>query len=270
MRDSLNSLLELLRMSGQPECRFGRPSGWMTSSHSRPNFSLPFLRTWRFKQVASALAVLLLIVLASATLVVYRGYREGQEIRDYVGGTFSSQLLYLQGCVASGADGGGQADDSATLEEQLKSCRQLAGGRPGYYVYDFNIRRSVALSSRDMKLWREYDLFAFPDSVSERVEKSKTNPFNSIIPFEEFTGFDYDCALAEDGNKVSCKVAPASCVVSSEAIRCTVLNPHTESTEIHVIERDAELDLLLPQGFIAGPDLYKMLKPRFFPVLEWT
>ena len=268
MRNSLNSLLELLRISGQPECRFGRPSGWMTSSHSRPIFSLPFLRTWRFKQVASALAVLLLILLASATFLIIRGYREGQEIRDYVGGPFSSQLLYLQGCAAGGADGGGQADVPATLEEQFNSCRQLAGGRPGYYVYNFNIRRSVALSSRDIKLWREYDLFAFPDSVSERVEKSKTNPFNSIIPFEEFNGFDYDCALAKDGNEVSCKVAPASCVVSSDAIRCTVLNPHTEGTELHVIERNAKMDLLVPQGFIAGPDLFKLLKPRFFPVLD--
>ena len=48
----------------------------------------------------------------------------------------------------------------------------------------------------------------------------------------------------------------------------TVLNPHTESTELHVIERNAKMDLLVPQGFIAGPDLFKLLKPRFFPVLD--
>ena len=270
MKDSLNALLEFLQIKRQTAFSFGKLSGWITPSRGRPNLSVPALRNRRLKQVGLALAVLLLILLASAGFLVYRAYLEGQEIIEYVGGPFSSQLLYLQGCAAGEADGGGQADVPATLEEQFNSCRQLAGGRPGYYVYDFNIRRSVALSSRDMKLWREYDLFAFPDSVSERVEKSQTNPFNSIIPFEEFNGFDYDCALAKDGNEVSCKVAPASCVVSGEAIRCTVLNPHTESTEIHVIERDAELDLLLPQGFIAGPDLYKMLKPRFFPVLEWT
>ena len=268
MRESLNALLELLRTPRQTAFSFGKLSGWITPSRGRPNLSVPALRNRRLKQVGLALAVLLLILLASAGFLVYRAYLEGQEIIEYVGGPFSSQLLYLQGCAAAGADGGGQEDGTATLEEQLNSCRQSAGGRPGYYVYDFNIRRSVALTSRDMKLWRKYDLFAFPDSVSERVEKSQTNPFNSIIPFEEFTGFDYDCALAEDGNEVSCKVAPASCVVSSEAIRCTVLNPHTESTEIHVIERNAKMDLLVPQGFIAGPDLFKLLKPRFFPVLD--
>jgi hypothetical protein len=240
----------------------------MTSSHSRPIFSLPFLRTWRFKQVASALAVLLLILLASATFLVIRGYREGQEIRAYVGGPFSSQLLYLQGCAESGADSAGEADVAPTLEEQLKSCHQSTRGPAGYYVYDFNIRRSVALSEKDMELWRKYDLFAFPDSVKGRVASSQTNPFNSIILFEEFTGFDYDCALAEDGNDISCNLAPVSCSLSSDAIRCSVFNPHTEGTELHVIERNAKMDLLVPQGFIAGPDLFKLLKPRFFPVLD--
>ena len=268
MRDSLNALLEFLQIQRQTAFSFGKLSGWLMSSRGRPNLSVPALRIRRFKQVGLALAVLLLILLVSATFLVFRGYREGQEIRDYVGGPFSSQLLYLQGCVASGADGGGQADVPATLEEQFNSCRQLAGGRPGYYVYDFNIRRSVALSRRDMKLWREYDLFAFPDSVSERVGKSQTNPFNSIILFEEFTGFDYDCALAEDGNDISCNLAPVSCSLSSDAIRCSAFNPHTEGTELHVIERNAKMDLLVPQGFIAGPDLFKLLKPRFFPVLD--
>ena len=178
MRNSLNSLLELLRISGQPECRFGRPSGWMTSSHSRPIFSLPFLRTWRFKQVASALAVLLLILLASATFLVIRGYREGQEIRDYVGGPFSSQLLYLQGC----ARGAGQmvaraeADVPATLEEQFNSCRAVwLADAAGYYVYDFNITKvGRSFQQKDIKLWREVRSLS-PSRIlsSERVEKSQ-------------------------------------------------------------------------------------------------
>ena len=176
MKDSLNALLEFLQIQRQTAFSFGKLSGWITPSRGRPNLSVPALRNRRLKQVGLALAVLLLILLASAGFLVYRAYLEGQEIIEYVGGPFSSQLLYLQGCAAGGADGGGQADVAATLEEQFNSCRQLAGGRPGYYVYDFNIRRSVALSSRDMKLWREYDLFAFPDSVSERVAKSKPTP----------------------------------------------------------------------------------------------
>ena len=270
MRDSLNALLEFLQIQRQTAFSFGKLSGWLTPSRGSPNLSVPALRIRRFKQVGLALAVLLLILLASAGFLVYRAYLEGQEIGEYVGGPLSWQLLYLQGCEEGAADGGGKAGSAPTLEEQFNSCRQLAGGRPGYYVYDFNIRRSVALSSRDMKLWRKYDLFAFPDSVSERVEKSRTNPFNSIIPFEEFTGFDYDCALAADGNDVSCKVAPASCALSGDAIRCTVFNPHTENSELHVIKQNAELDLLLPQGFIVGPDLFKLLKPRFFPVLDRT
>ena len=268
MRDFLNALSVNLRIPRLAALSSGKFSGWFAPFRARSESSVPTPRFRRLKQVKLVLTLLLLMLLTSAGFLAYRAYAEGQEIRDYVGGPFSSQLLYLQGCAAGGADGGGQADVPATLEEQFNSCRQLAGGRPGYYVYDFNIRRSVALSSRDIKLWREYDLFAFPDSVSERVEKSKTNPFNSIIPFEEFNGFDYDCALAKDGNEVSCKVAPASCVVSSDAIRCTVLNPHTEGTELHVIERNAKMDLLVPQGFIAGPDLFKLLKPRFFPVLD--
>ena len=268
MRDSLNALLEFLQIQRQTAFSFGKLSGWLTPSRGRPNLSVPALRNRRLKQVGLALAVLLLILLASAGFLVYRAYLEGQEIIEYVGGPFSSQLLYLQGCAEGAADSGGKAGFAPTLEEQFNSCQQSTGGRPGYYVYDFNIRRSVALSRKDMEQWKKYELFAFPDSINGRVLHSQTNPFNSIIPFEEFTGFDYDCALAADGNEVSCKVAPASCVVSSDAIRCTVLNPHTESTEIHVIERNAKTDLLVPQGFIAGPDLFKLLKPRFFPVLD--
>ena len=135
-------------------------------------------------------------------------------------------------------------------------------------MYDFNIGRSVVLSARDMELWREYAVLSFPESLRGRVRNSETNEFNRIVPFEEFTGFDYDCVLTKGENEASCKVADASCELGSDAIRCTVFNPHTESSELHVIERDEALDLLLPQGFINGPDLYKMLKPRFFPVLE--
>ena len=268
MKDSLNALLEFLQIKRQTAFSFGKLSGWITPSRGRPNLSVPALRNRRLKQVGLALAVLLLILLASAGFLVYRAYLEGQEIIEYVGGPFSSQLLYLQGCAEGAVDSGGKAGFPPTLEEQFNSCQQSTGGPAGYYVYDFNIRRSVALSEKDMELWRKYDLFAFPDSVKGRVASSQTNPFNSIILFEEFTGFDYDCALAEDGNDISCNLAPVSCSLSSDAIRCSAFNPHTEGTELHVIERNAKMDLLVPQGFIAGPDLFKLLKPRFFPVLD--
>ena len=229
--------------------------------------SLPalHLKNRRLKQAGLACAVLLL---ASAIFLFFRAYSESKAIREYVGGPFSSQLLYLQGCASSTADGGVQAVNAATLEEQSDECRRSAGGRPGYYVYDFNIGRSVALSKKDIEAWREYSIFALPDSIDGRVENSQTNTFNRIIPFEEFTGFDYDCALTEDENVVSCEVAAASCVLRGATIRCSVFNPRTESRELHVIEQEGAFDLLLPQGFISGPDLFKLMKPRFFPVLE--
>ena len=268
MRDFLNALLVILRIPRLGAFFIGKISNRFTASLGKPDLSAPTPRFWRLKQVKLVLTLLLLMLLTSAGFLAYRAYAEGQEIRAYVGGPFSSQLLYLQGCAESGADSAGEADVAPTLEEQLKSCHQSTRGPAGYYVYDFNIRRSVALSEKDMELWRKYDLFAFPDSVKGRVASSQTNPFNSIILFEEFTGFDYDCALAEDGNDISCNLAPVSCSLSSDAIRCSVFNPHTEGTELHVIERNAKMDLLVPQGFIAGPDLFKLLKPRFFPVLD--
>lgn len=221
------------------------------------------LKSPRFRLVGTVSAVFLLLLLASAAILVVRAYIEGKEIREYVGGPFSSQLLYLQGCTAGAADSGGQS-----VEDQIRICRETAGSRAGYYVYDFNIGRSVVLSARDMELWREYAVLSFPESLRGRVRNSETNEFNRIVPFEEFTGFDYDCVLTKGENEASCKVADASCELGSDAIRCTVFNPSTESSQLHVIERDKALDLLLPQGFIHGPDLYKMLKPRFFPVLE--
>lgn len=226
------------------------------------------MKSPRFRQLGIVSAVFLLILLASAAVLVFRAYSEGEEIREYVGGPFSSQLLYLQGCTAGAADNGGQSATGQTVEDQIRICRETAGSRAGYYVYDFNIGRSVVLSARDMELWREYAVLSFPESLRGRVRNSETNEFNRIVPFEEFTGFDYDCVLTKGENEASCKVADASCELGSDAIRCTVFNPHTESSELHVIERDEALDLLLPQGFINGPDLYKMLKPRFFPVLE--
>ena len=226
------------------------------------------MKSPRFRLVGTVSAVFLLLLLASAAILVVRAYIEGKEIREYVGGPFSSQLLYVQGCATDTGDGGVQTGGAATLLEQIDECRRAAGGRPGYYVYDFNIGRSVVLSARDMELWREYAVLSFPESLRGRVRNSETNEFNRIVPFEEFTGFDYDCVLTKGENEASCKVADASCELGSDAIRCTVFNPHTESSQLHVIERDKALDLLLPQGFINGPDLYKMLKPRFFPVLE--
>ncbi len=220
------------------------------------------------KPVGRVLGVIALIALALLTLFVYRANVEGQEIRAYVGGPYSSQLLYVQGCAPGAPDGGGQGGIVETLEEQFDSCRRSFGGRPGYYIYDFNIRRSVALSEGDMENLREYEIFSLPGSILGRVEKSQTNPFNTIVPLEDFPGFNYDCAFGEDGNEVSCSFAPLKCDVHRNAIECNVLNPETGRFERHTIERDRALDNLIPQGLITGPDLFKLLKPRFFPVLD--
>ena len=222
----------------------------------------------RFRQVGIASAVFLLILLASAAILVFRAYIEGKEIREYVGGPFGSQLLYLQGCAPGTGEGVVQTGSAATLLEQFDECRRAAGGRPGYYVYDFNIRRSVSLSRVDMEQFRKYEVLTFPDSVTGRVENSLTNPFNEIIAFEEFMGFEHDCSFSVEKQETSCSFAPVKCDSSREAISCSVLDPRTGSFESHVIKRARALELLLPQGFISGPDLYKMLKPRFFPVLE--
>jgi len=220
------------------------------------------------KQVSRAVAVILLIALGLLTLFLYRAYKEGKEIRAYVGGPYSSQLLYLQGCTSSGTGGSGQSGTVETPEEQFDACRRSFGGRPGYFIYDFNIKRSVALTKGDMESLREYEIFRFPDSILGRVEESQTNPFNTIIPLENFSGFNYDCAFGEDGDEASCSLAPLKCDVSRDAIRCNVFNPDTGRFDNHAIKRDRALDILVPQGFISGPDLYKLLKPRFFPSLD--
>lgn len=239
-----------------------------SSLNFRRSYPALRLRSSRIKQVGVVSAVFLFALLATAVFLLFRALSEGKEIREYVGGPFSSQLLYLQGCATGTAGNGGQENSAATLEEQFNECRQAAGGRPGYYVYDFNIRRSVALSSADMEQLRNYEIFAFPDSVTGRVENSLTNPFNRIIAFEEFTGFEYDCTFSQSRKETSCKTAPAKCDLSRDAISCSVLDPRTGSFGSHVIKRDRALELLLPQGFISGSDLFKLMKPRFFPALE--
>ena len=214
---------------------------------------------------ALAAIVLLSSLVATAGYFLANAYREGQEIRRYVGGPFSRQLLYMQACALT--DGAGAAS-SNSLEAQLDSCRRGHSQQAGYFVYDFNIGRSVPLGEEDLALWKQYDVFSFPDSVDGEVVASESNPFNRIVPFPDFTGFDYDCVPIGDTSDFTCKRAPASCTLSARSIRCSVTDPHTGATELHVIERDPELELLLPQGFIAGPDIYKMLKPRFFPRLD--
>jgi len=239
-----------------------------SSLNFRRSFPALRLRGSRIKQVGVVSVVFLFALLATGVFLLFRALSEGKEIREYVGGPFSSQLLYLQGCATGTAGDGGQANSAATLEEQFDECRQAAGGRPGYYVYDFNIRRSVALSRVDMEQLRNYEIFAFPDSVTGRVENSLTNPFNRIIAFEEFMGFEYDCSFSQSKQETSCNFAPAKCDVSRDAISCSVLDPRTGGFESHVIKGDRALEPLLPQGYIDGPDLYKLMKPRFFPVLE--
>ena len=215
-----------------------------------------------------ASAVLLLALLAYAASLAVRAYIEGREIREYVGGPFSSQLLYLQGCETGAGDGGLLAGSTAALLEQFDECRQAAGGRPGYYVYDFNIGRSVALTRVDMEQLEKYEILTLPKSVNGRVENSMNNPFNRIVHFEEFMGFEYDCTFSQGKKETSCSFAPVKCDSSRDAISCSAYDPRRGGFESHVIKRDRALGLLLPQGYINGPDLYKMLKPRFFPVLE--
>ena len=140
----------------------------------------------RKRQVGLALAVLLLFLLATAGYIISRAYLESKQIKEYVGGPFSSQLLYLQGCTAAATGNDGQEAATHTLEEQIDLCRRTASSRAGYYVYDFNIKRSVALSKKDLELWRKYAVLSFPDSLGETVRNSETNEFNRIIPFEEF------------------------------------------------------------------------------------
>lgn len=209
-----------------------------------------------------AATVLLLSLVAAAGYFLVNAYREGQEIRRYVGGPFGQQLLYMQACVLTDRAG---AD---SLEAQLDTCRRGRSPQAGYFVYDFNIGRSVPLGEEDLALWKEYAVFSFPDSVDGEVVASESNPFNRIVPFADFTGFDYDCLPVGDTNDFTCKRAPASCDLSAHSIRCSVTDPHTGEAELHVIERDPKLDLLLPHGFITGPDIFKMLKPRFFPRLD--
>ncbi len=226
------------------------------------------LKSPRLMQVGIASASILFILLASAAFLIYRAYLEGQEVREYVGGPFGAQLLYLQGCAAAASSSGGQEAAPQTLEEQIDLCRRTGNSRAGYYVYDFNIKRSVALSEKDLEDWKKYAVLSFPATLGGEVRNSETNEFNIIVPFEEFSGFQYDCTPDGNGNDFSCKVAAASCEFSGEAIQCTVFNPHTDSNETHLIKRDRSLDLLVPHGFIAGPDLFKLLKPSFFPNLD--
>lgn len=234
------------------------------SMTSKPRLFFPNMSPARLKQVGRAMAAISLIAAALLALFLFRAYREGQEIRAYVGGPFSSQLLYVQGC----APGGGQGDTVETLEEQFDSCRRPFGGRPGYYIYDFNIKRSVALSERDMENLRKYEIFRFPSSILGRVEKSQTNPFNTIVPLEEFPGFNYGCVFGKEGDEASCSVAPLKCDVSSDAIQCNVYNSDTGRFERHAIKRDKSLDFLILQGFINGSDLLHLMKRRFFPTLD--
>ena len=231
----------------------------------------------RTKMILLPVSVLLILVAIAGYRVVTL-YAAHQDIPQYVAGPYRWQLLYLQACAIDNQEDGSleigrtkdkHRDSLDALQDQITSCQhKLMGSGAGYYVYDFNIRRSVRLSQADMKQWKKYNVLSFPASIDGRVENNKSNEFNTIIPFERFKGFDYDCVLATNNTDRTCKKAHTSCKQSSAGIQCTVFNHQTRKMEEHLIQPIEEVALLIPQGFIIGPDLFKMLKPRFFPLLS--
>lgn len=232
----------------------------------KPGSAAPGGQRRRRKHVAFIATILLLALLAVSGYPLLARYRVGQEIRQYVGGPFGRQLLYLQTCAADSVGGGAGL---GTLEMQLRSCQSAKAGRQaGYYVYDFNTRRSLQLTERDIALWKGHEVLAFPETVEGRVRNSASNPVNGIILFEEFAGFDFNCIADAQSDKFSCELAPATCELRDGAVQCRVFNPQSEQVEFHSIEKRPEIERMHPQGFITGPDLFKLLKPRFFPVLE--
>ena len=115
MRDFLNALLVILRIPRLGAFFIGKISDRFTASLGKPDLSAPTPRFWRLKQVKLVLTLLLLMLLTSAGFLAYRAYAEGQEIRAYVGGPFSSQLLYMQGCAPGAAGSGAEANIAPTL-----------------------------------------------------------------------------------------------------------------------------------------------------------
>lgn len=83
-----------------------------------------------------------------------------------------------------------------------------------------------------MTIWRQYNILSFPDSINGRVTNNAANPFNDLIPFENFTGFDYDYVLVADNINVSCKQASTSCEQTHEGIRCAVFSPLSSTSSI--------------------------------------
>ena len=187
---------------------------------------------------------ILLIVIGLVTISVFSFYyshyaSRRSEIQQFVNGPYSGWLLYERACTIGNIRDEIPID---SLQKEIDYCNRLAsGGQAGYYVYDFNIRRSLYIDTSLMNILMQHNILSFPSSLYGPVESGTGNEFNTIVPVNDFTDFD-----------ISCKESVGS-------LDCTV------DSEIHPIAHPEEgLDLLVPKGIVQGADWYKLLKPRFF------
>ena len=175
------------------------------------------------------------------TISVYALYnvaKQREDTKRFTDGSYASWFLYVQTCTIGNIR---HEIPITTLQEEAEYCNQTApNSQVGYYVYDFNIRRSVYIDDSFMNTLATHNILSFPSSFYQSV-KSGTNEFNTITPLDRFTEFDISCE--EVKNSLTCMV----------------------NGETHKIKRSQGLDLFIPQGMVQGPDWYKLLKPGFFP-----
>lgn len=177
-------------------------------------------------------------VLLVVGYVLFANPSEREAKRAFDSGPYQAHLLYMRGCTIGNVRREERID---TPEKEMAYCDQLTKEKTGYYVYDFNIRKSVYLDQKALRELKKHDILRFPRSIFHNVENGG-NTANTITPTNQFSGFS-----------VSCSQRPSvlECVVDGER---------------HTVQSDKNLDLLLPRGMVTGADWHKIIRKKFFPL----
>lgn len=181
----------------------------------------------------------ILILICAGVLISHLVSQRNSE-RQFMDGPYQIRLLYVQTCTI-----GNTRDETpiTTIQEEIAYCNRMSSdGKAGYYVYDFNIRDSLYLENNLINTIMENDLLSFPDSLYKGVTGG-SNKLNMITPLTKFTDFEISCQTLRN------------------FLKCTI------DDDVYLIPRVEDLDLILPQGIVWGPDWYKILKSGFFPFI---
>ena len=175
-----------------------------------------------------------------------------RNISQYISATqnttdfFEKRLLYLRGCTI-GNIRSEYPEGFDSLEEQIAYCdiNLEEGDAPaGYYLYDFDTRKSVYLDQDLMDTVIKQDLLTFPTSIYHDVQPGKSAS-DTLILRGAFATVGIFCEEKYD---------------QIVTINCTTAN------ETYDIPLDSKwLDLIFVRGLLYGPHWDEIVEQKLFP-----